>query len=89
MTRTPAVISEMFKLTASLLNHALSSGFIHASMRRSPLIVMLGVNYRFSDIVLGEFAILAEGRPINAYGVLEVGDRAHLRCCTWGAENLP
>jgi hypothetical protein len=66
----------MLKLTASLLNHALSSGLKHASMRRSPLIGMLGVNYRFSNIVLDEFAMSAEGRPINAYGVLEVGDRA-------------
>jgi hypothetical protein len=42
---------------------------------------MLGVNCRFSDIVLDEFATPAEGRPINAYGVLdegnlEAGDRA-------------
>ncbi|KAG2755338.1 hypothetical protein P692DRAFT_2075852 [Suillus brevipes Sb2] len=45
-------------------------------MRRSPLIFMLDVNYRFSNIVLNKFAMSAEGRPINAYGVLEVGDKA-------------
>ncbi|KAG2749036.1 hypothetical protein P692DRAFT_20734666, partial [Suillus brevipes Sb2] len=44
------VISEMLKLTASLLNHALSSGLRHALMRRSPLIFMLGVNYQFRAI---------------------------------------
>ncbi|KAG2749040.1 hypothetical protein P692DRAFT_20954002 [Suillus brevipes Sb2] len=75
------VISEMLKFTTTLLNHAISSGLGHASMRRSPLIFMLGVNCRFSDIVLDEFATPAEGRPINAYGVLdegnlEAGDRA-------------
>ncbi|KAG1765808.1 hypothetical protein EDD22DRAFT_845248 [Suillus occidentalis] len=52
-----AVISKMLRSTTSLPNHALSPGLGHASMRRNPLIFMLGVNYRFSDIVLGEFAI--------------------------------
>jgi hypothetical protein len=66
----------MLKLTASLLNHALSSGLRHASMRRSPFIFMLGVDDRISSIVLDEFAKSAEGRPINAYGVLKAGDRA-------------
>ncbi|KAG2750669.1 hypothetical protein P692DRAFT_20872834 [Suillus brevipes Sb2] len=59
----------MLKLTASLLNHALSSGLRHASMRRSPFIFMLGVDDRISSIVLDEFAKSAEGRPINAYGM--------------------
>jgi hypothetical protein len=66
----------MLKLTTSLLNYALSFGLGHALMRRSPFIFMLGVDDRISDIVLDEFAMSAEGRPINAYGVLEVGDRA-------------
>ncbi|KAG1727595.1 FAD binding domain-containing protein [Suillus lakei] len=75
------VISEMLKITTSLLNHAISSGLGHTSTRRSPLIFMLGVNYRFSSIVLDEFTTPVEGRPINAYGVLdeghlEAGDRA-------------
>ncbi|KAG1870457.1 FAD binding domain-containing protein [Suillus tomentosus] len=47
--------------------------------RTNPILFMLGINYRFSDIVLDEFAI--PGKPINAYGVLdeehlEAGDRA-------------
>ncbi|KIK34389.1 hypothetical protein CY34DRAFT_812958, partial [Suillus luteus UH-Slu-Lm8-n1] len=42
------IISEMLQLTTSLLNCALSPGLGHASMRRSPFIFMLGVNYRFS-----------------------------------------
>jgi hypothetical protein len=42
---------------------------------------MLGINYRFSSIVLDEFTTQVEGKPINAYGVLdeghlEAGDRA-------------
>ncbi|KAG1762341.1 hypothetical protein EDD22DRAFT_953179 [Suillus occidentalis] len=37
---------------------------------------MFGVNYRFSSIVLNEFAMPAEGRPINAHGVSKAGDRA-------------
>ncbi|KAG2339392.1 hypothetical protein BDR05DRAFT_992038 [Suillus weaverae] len=49
------------------------------NVRRSPILFMLGVNCRFSNIVLDEFA--APGKPINAYGVLdernlEAGDRA-------------
>ncbi|KAG2749038.1 hypothetical protein P692DRAFT_20734739, partial [Suillus brevipes Sb2] len=88
-----SVISEMLKLTASLLKHALSSGLKHASMRRSPLIGKLGVNYRFSNIVLDEFAMSAEGRPIKAFkpmrcSKLGTGRLRHPRCCRWGAENL-
>jgi hypothetical protein len=42
---------------------------------------MLGINCRFSSIVLDEFITPDEGKPINAYGVLEeghleAGDRA-------------
>jgi hypothetical protein len=67
----------VLRFTISLLNHGLSSGLAgHASMRRNPFIFMLGVNYRFSDIILDEFAMSAEGRPINAYGVLKAGHRA-------------
>jgi hypothetical protein len=76
----------MLKLTTSLFNHA--------SMRQSPLIFILGVNYRFSSIVLDEFAMPAEGRPINAYGMLgegqlEARDRAPeaAEMCRWGAES--
>jgi hypothetical protein len=45
-------VSEMLKFTISLLNRALLSGLGHASIQRSPLIFMLGVNSRFSGIVL-------------------------------------
>ncbi|KAG0704756.1 FAD binding domain-containing protein [Suillus ampliporus] len=46
-----------------------------------PQLFMLGINCRFSNIVLDEFATPIEGKPINAYGVLdeghlEAGDRA-------------
>ncbi|KAG2738602.1 hypothetical protein P692DRAFT_20841815 [Suillus brevipes Sb2] len=43
-------------------------------MRPSPF--LLGVNDRISSIVLDGFAMSAEGRPINAYGVLKARDRA-------------
>jgi hypothetical protein len=49
------IISEMLKLTTSLLNYALSPGLGYESMRRSLFIFMLGVNYRFScDASWGE-----------------------------------
>ncbi|KAG2121921.1 FAD binding domain-containing protein [Suillus clintonianus] len=75
------VISEMLDITTLFLNHAISSGLGHTSIRRGPIIFMLGVNCRFSSIVLDEFVTPNEERPINAYGVLdeghlEAGDRA-------------
>ncbi|KAG2158751.1 FAD binding domain-containing protein [Suillus bovinus] len=71
------VISEMLEVTTSILDSALTSGDI--SVRRSPILYMLGINCRFSTIVLDEF--VASVKPINAYGVLdeknlEAGDRA-------------
>ncbi|KAG1904388.1 FAD binding domain-containing protein [Suillus fuscotomentosus] len=71
------VISEMLEMTTTLLDRAVQTGNMPAA--RSPILFMLGINYRFSDIVLDEFAI--PGKPINAYGVLdeehlEAGDRA-------------
>ncbi|KAG2118480.1 FAD binding domain-containing protein [Suillus clintonianus] len=73
------VISEMLNMTTSMLNKAIASGDI--SIGRSSVLFMLGINYRFSSIVLDEYATPVEGRPINAYGVLdeghlEAGDRA-------------
>ncbi|KAG1882163.1 FAD binding domain-containing protein [Suillus subluteus] len=73
------VISEMLGVTTSILNKAMSSG--DPSDGRSPILYMLGINCRFSTIVLDEFVTSVEGRPINAYGVLdeghlEAGDRA-------------
>ncbi|KAG2035873.1 FAD binding domain-containing protein, partial [Suillus americanus] len=73
------VISEMLGVTTSILDKAMSSG--DPSAGRSPILYMLGINCRFSTIVLDEFVTSVEGRPINAYGVLdeghlEAGDRA-------------
>ncbi|KAG2103426.1 FAD binding domain-containing protein [Suillus discolor] len=73
------VISEMLEVTTSILNKATTSGDLSAG--RNPILYMLGINYRFSTIVLDEFITSAERKPINAYGVLdeghlEAGDRA-------------
>ncbi|KAG2035884.1 FAD binding domain-containing protein [Suillus americanus] len=73
------VISEMLEVTTSILDKAISSG--DPSVGRTPILYMLGINCRFSTIVLDEFVTSVEGRPINAYGVLdeghlEAGDRA-------------
>ncbi|KAG1799865.1 FAD binding domain-containing protein [Suillus plorans] len=71
------VISEMLEMTTTILNQALKTDSMTAA--RTPILFMLGINCRFSNIVLDEFAI--PGKPINAYGVLdeehlEAGDRA-------------
>ncbi|KAG1727592.1 FAD binding domain-containing protein [Suillus lakei] len=71
------VISEMLEKTTTILNQAVKTGDI--SSGRTPILFMLGINCRFSNIVLDEFAI--PGKPIKAYGVLdeknlEAGDRA-------------
>ncbi|KAG2339393.1 hypothetical protein BDR05DRAFT_1003356 [Suillus weaverae] len=71
------VISEMLEMTTTILNHAVKTGDV--TTPRNPIVLMLGINYRFSNIVLDEFA--TPGKPINAYGVLdeghlEAGDRA-------------
>ncbi|KAG1742103.1 FAD binding domain-containing protein [Suillus lakei] len=71
------VISEMLEMTTSILNQTITTGDV--PIRRSTVLFMLGINCRFSNIVLDEFAI--PGKPIDAYGVfdeghLEAGDRA-------------
>ncbi|KAG1745460.1 FAD binding domain-containing protein [Suillus paluster] len=73
------VISEMLDMTTSILNHAMKTG--EMTSRRTPILFMLGVNCRSSSIVLDEFVTQVEGKPINAYGMLdeghlEAGDRA-------------
>ncbi|KAG0704743.1 FAD binding domain-containing protein [Suillus ampliporus] len=74
------VISEMLDMTTSILDRAIKTGDM--SLERNPTLFMLGINCRFSNIVLDEFTTPLEGRPINAYGVLndeghlEAGDRA-------------
>jgi len=72
------VISEMLELTTTILNQATTGDVMN---RRSPILFMLGINCRFSSIVLDEFVTPVEGKPIKAYGVLEegyleAGDRA-------------
>ncbi|KAG2118481.1 FAD binding domain-containing protein [Suillus clintonianus] len=72
------VISELLEITTSILNKAIVGDL---SLLQSPKLFMLGINYRFSNIVLDEFVPPVEGRPINAYGEhdeghLEAGDRA-------------
>ncbi|KAG1856177.1 FAD binding domain-containing protein [Suillus tomentosus] len=74
------VISEMLDMTTSILDKATTSGDLSAG-RSSILYHMLGINCRFSTIVLDEFVTSVERKPINAYGVLgeghlEAGDRA-------------
>ncbi|KAG2352900.1 monooxygenase [Suillus spraguei] len=71
------VISEMLEMTTTILNQTLEANKL--TIPRRPILSMLGINCRFSSIVLDEFAI--PGKPINAYGVLdeanlEAGDRA-------------
>ncbi|KAG1791742.1 FAD binding domain-containing protein [Suillus plorans] len=73
------VISEMLGVTTSILNKTIASK--GAQIERSPILFMLGINCRFSTIVLDEFVTSVEEKPINAYGVLdeghlEAGDRA-------------
>ncbi|KAG2358919.1 FAD binding domain-containing protein [Suillus spraguei] len=72
------VISEMLERTTTILNQTLETNKLFTAPR-APILSMLGINCRFSSIVLDEFAI--PGKPINAYGVLdegnlEAGDRA-------------
>ncbi|KAG2111013.1 FAD binding domain-containing protein [Suillus discolor] len=73
------VISEMLGVTTSILDKSMASK--GAQIERSPILFMLGINCRFSTIVLDEFVTSVEEKPINAYGVLdeghlEAGDRA-------------
>jgi len=73
------VISEMLGVTTSILDKTIASK--DGQTERSPILFMLGINCRFSTIVLDEFVTSVEEKPINAYGVLdeghlEAGDRA-------------
>ncbi|OJA16660.1 hypothetical protein AZE42_09261 [Rhizopogon vesiculosus] len=73
------IISDMLKVTTSIMSHALKTG----GMERwnNSALCMLGIHCRFSDIVLDEFVTPVEGKPINPYRALddtelEAGDRA-------------
>ncbi|KAG0694761.1 FAD binding domain-containing protein [Suillus ampliporus] len=73
------VISEMLDITTSIHKETITKG--EMSSQRDPSLFMLGINCRFSNIVLNEFTTPAEGKGINAYqaldeGHLEAGDRA-------------
>ncbi|KAH7923394.1 hypothetical protein BV22DRAFT_1036317 [Leucogyrophana mollusca] len=63
------VIAEMLELTTAILDKTMSRG---------QKLYMLGVNYRYSPIVVDEFS---DAGPVNAYGLLQegvliAGDRA-------------
>ncbi|KAH7913166.1 FAD binding domain-containing protein [Hygrophoropsis aurantiaca] len=73
------VIAEMLELTTEILNRIVQNPSDTQNDLRGPKLFMLGVNYRFSPIVVDEF--VTEKRPVNAYGTLdetclEAGDRA-------------
>ncbi|KAG2360526.1 hypothetical protein BDR07DRAFT_1486945 [Suillus spraguei] len=70
------VISEMLEITTAIFNKVVKTDAVSV---QSPILSMLGINCRFSSIVLDEFAV--PGKAINAYGILdqgnlEAGDRA-------------
>jgi hypothetical protein len=69
----------MLEMTTSMLNKIMTTG--STSLQGNTKLCMLGINCRFSSIVLDEFRAPVEGKPINAYGAydeghLEAGDRA-------------
>ena len=66
-------------MTTSILSQTMKTGDMTSG--RTSKLFMLGINCRFSSIVLDEFRAPIVGKPINAYGVLvegqlEAGDRA-------------
>ncbi|KAH7925919.1 hypothetical protein BV22DRAFT_1128595 [Leucogyrophana mollusca] len=74
------VIAEMLELTTAILNKTMNrtESTPESTMTRGQKLYMLGVNYRFSPIVVDEFS---DTGPVNAYGVLQdgvliAGDRA-------------
>ncbi|KAH7907326.1 hypothetical protein BJ138DRAFT_1137595 [Hygrophoropsis aurantiaca] len=74
------VIAEMLNLTTVLLNKTIgrTEATIENAFERGQRLYMLGVNYRFSPIVLDEFS---DAGPVDAYGLIQdgvliAGDRA-------------
>ncbi|KAF9218456.1 hypothetical protein BS17DRAFT_720716, partial [Gyrodon lividus] len=74
------VIAQMLNLTTELLNRTIemTNSTVDTTFTRDQQLYMLGVNYRYSPIIVDEFS---EPGPINAYGVLQpeiliAGDRA-------------
>ena len=60
----------MLDFTTGMLNKLRSAPTIEIALGREKKMNMLGVNYRSSPIVLGEFT---QAEPVNAYGTLEEG----------------
>ena len=72
------VIAEMLNITTGILNRAQESGGIEHLMHRGQKLTMLGVNCRWSPIVIDE---VTKAELVNAYRVLDettlvAGDRA-------------
>ncbi|KIJ58096.1 hypothetical protein HYDPIDRAFT_44627 [Hydnomerulius pinastri MD-312] len=79
-TERMPVIAQMLNLTTELLNQtvAMTNSTIESAFSRGQKLYMLGVNYRYSPIVVDEFS---EQGPVEAYGLLQpgvlvAGDRA-------------
>ncbi|KAH7912298.1 hypothetical protein BJ138DRAFT_1178955 [Hygrophoropsis aurantiaca] len=74
------VIAEMLNLTTVLLNKTVgrTEATAESAFERGQRLYMLGVNYRFSPIVVDEFS---DAGPVDAYGLIQngvliAGDRA-------------
>ncbi|KAH7930840.1 hypothetical protein BV22DRAFT_1138378 [Leucogyrophana mollusca] len=72
------VIAEMLEITTALLNKSVEEATAETALTRGQKLYMLGVNYRYSPIVVDEFS---DAGPVDAYGlvqegVLVAGDRA-------------
>ena len=72
------VIAEMLNITTGILNRVQGSGSLDQVMHQDQKLTMLGVNYRWSPIVIDE---VTKADPVNAYRALDestlvAGDRA-------------
>ena len=72
------VIAEMHNITTGILNQIRGSGGVENTMRRDQKMTMLGVNCRWSPIVVDE---VTEAEPVSSYRALDestlvAGDRA-------------
>ena len=72
------VIAEMLNITTGIINRIKGSGGVEHTMRRDQTMTMLGVNYRWSPIVIDE---VTKAEPVNSYRALDestlvAGDRA-------------
>ena len=68
----------MLNITTGILNRIYGSGGVEHTMHRESKLTMLGVNYRWSPIVIDE---VTKAEPVGAYRVLDestlvAGDRA-------------